>query len=133
MPRTGCILLKGNRFRKCRSNGEKERRYSAATLCRSASALAASAFAYVGDPDKTGTWKLPIKFSTEEKTKSHIQNALARFSQTKGIPDSDKPKVLAKIKAAAKAHGIHVSDEAKSADIPLELAKARVRMAQISQ
>ncbi len=84
--------------------------------------LPASAFAYVGDPDKTETWKFPIKFSSDEKTKSHIRNALARFSQGKGVPDS----VLAKIKAAAKAHGIHVGDEEKKSDtIALELAKAK--------
>lgn len=97
--------------------------------------LTASAFAYVGDPEKTETWKLPIKFSSEEKTKAHIRNALARFSQTKGIPESEKPKVLAKIKAAAKKYGIHVSDEQKSDAISLELAKARTEtlMASMSQ
>lgn len=87
--------------------------------------LSASAFAYVGDPDKTDTWKLPIKFSTPEKTKAHIRNALARFGQTQGIPASEKPKVLAKIKAAAKANGIHTGDESNSAGISLEHAKKR--------
>lgn len=88
--------------------------------------LPASAFAYVGDPQKTETWKLPIKFSSEEKTKRHIRNALARFNQTQGIPASEKPKVLAKIKAAAKKYGIDVSDDQKSAPlVDLEQAKAR--------
>lgn len=73
--------------------------------------LKSSAFAYVGDPDKTKTWKLPIKFSTEEKTKTHIRNALSRFSQTKGIPAEEKPKVWKRIVAAAKKHGIKVSEE----------------------
>lgn len=73
--------------------------------------LKSSAFAYVGDPEKTATWKLPIKFSTEEKTKSHIRNALSRFSQTKGIPAEEKPKVWKRIVAAAKAHDIKVSEE----------------------
>lgn len=68
--------------------------------------LPASAFAYVGDPQDLATWKLPIKFSTEEKTKSHIRNALARFSQTQGIPANERAAVLAKIKAAAKRYGI---------------------------
>ncbi len=88
--------------------------------------LPASAFAYVGDGNDTSTWKLPIKFSTEEKTQSHLRNALARFGQTKGIPDGEKLTVLAKIKAAANAHGIHVGDESKGAEIiSLEQAKAR--------
>lgn len=74
-----------------------------------------SAFAYVGDPEKPDTWKLPIKFSDEEKTKSHIRNALARFDQTEGIPDGEKARVKAKIVAAAKDHGIEVGDEAGKA------------------
>ena len=48
--------------------------------------LEASAFAYVGDPEKTATWKFPIKFSDEAKTKRHIRNALARIDQGEGHP-----------------------------------------------
>ena len=73
--------------------------------------LTADCFAYVGDKEDPSTWKLPIKFSTEEKTKSHIRNALARFSQTQGIPEDKKASVRAKIEAAAKKHGIEVSEE----------------------
>ncbi len=74
--------------------------------------LEADCFAFVGDPKKTDTWKLPIDFPNDaEKTKAHIRDALSRFDQTEGIPDSEKPKVLAKIKAAAKKHGIDVSDK----------------------
>ena len=78
--------------------------------------LTADCFAYVGDPETTSTWKFPIKFSSEEKTKRHIRNALARFDQAKGIPADEKPKVKAKILAAAKAHGIDVSEEEEKAD-----------------
>lgn len=79
--------------------------------------LTAEAFAYVGDSEKTETWKLPIKFSTDAKTKRHIRNALARFGSTKGIPDDKKAEVKAKIVAAAHAHGVEVSDEeAKSVE-----------------
>jgi hypothetical protein len=73
--------------------------------------LTHEAFAYVGDTDKTDTWKLPIKFSTEAKTKRHIRNVLARFEQTKGIPADKKEEVKAKIVAAAKEHGIDVKEE----------------------
>jgi len=76
--------------------------------------LPASAFAYVGDPDKTETWKLPIKFSDDAKTKRHVRNALARFGQTKGIPAYEKDKVHARILAAAKEHGIDTEGEDKS-------------------
>lgn len=79
--------------------------------------LTSDCFAYVGDKNDVSTWKLPIKFpGDEEKTKAHIRNALARFSRTTGIPDSEKPRVLAKIQAAAKRYGI---DVAKGA-MPLE-------------
>jgi hypothetical protein len=75
--------------------------------------LTSSAFLWVGDPDKTETWKLPWKFSTEEKTKSHLRNALARFNQTQGIPASEKPKVKAKLIRLCKEHGIHVGDDSE--------------------
>lgn len=78
--------------------------------------LTADCFAYVGDAEDTSTWKLPIKFSTEAKTKRHIINALARFSQTKGIPADEKAKVKAKIVAAAKEHGIEVDEEEEKAE-----------------
>lgn len=89
--------------------------------------LKSEAFAYVGDPEKTETWKLPIKFSDEDKTKSHIRNALARFEQTKGIPADEKDKVKAKIEAAAKEHGIDVAEEQKKAAKITETAMAAVK------
>ena len=88
--------------------------------------LTAECFAYVGDPEDISTWKLPIKFSTEAKTKRHIRNALARFEQTQGIPANKKAKVKAKIIAAAKKHGIEVSDESeKAVSLALEGALAK--------
>ena len=69
--------------------------------------LTKSAFAYVGDPNRTETWKLPIHDA------AHVRNALARFDQTKGIPESAKAGVYRKIVAAAKKFGIQVSDEDK--------------------
>jgi Escherichia/Staphylococcus phage prohead protease len=65
-------------------------------------------FAYVGDPDRTETWKLPIH------DESHVRNALARFGQTKGIPADKKSGVWRKIKAAAAKFGIEVSKEQNS-------------------
>ena len=55
--------------------------------------LTAGDFVYVGDPDKTDTWSLPWHFSTDEKTKSHLRDALARFDQDEVIPEvSPRPK-----------------------------------------
>jgi HK97 family phage prohead protease len=67
--------------------------------------LGPGSFAYVGDESDTSTWKLPIHDA------NHVRNALARFNQTKGIPDSERSKVLARIKAAAKKFGIKVSED----------------------
>lgn len=67
--------------------------------------LPAKDFAYVGDPDKTETWKLPIHDA------DHVRNALARFNQTEGIPAEKKAGVYRKIKSAAKKFGIDVSDD----------------------
>ena len=78
--------------------------------------LTSDCFAYVGDPNDTSTWKLPIKFPGDDaKTKRHIRNTLARFNQTQGIPANKRSAVLALIRAAAKKHGIDVSSEEKKA------------------
>lgn len=79
-------------------------------------ALSASCFAHVGDPDDPSTWKLPIKFpGDEEKTKSHIRNALARFEQTEGMSAEEKAAAKKKILAAAKEAGIEASESEKAA------------------
>lgn len=89
--------------------------------------LTADCFAYVGDPDLVSTWKFPIKFSDEEKTKTHIRNAIARSAEEKDIPASEKDKVWQKIVAAAEKYGIHVSDEEQnSRDVYTETAIIRL-------
>lgn len=66
-------------------------------------------FIYVGNPDDTSTWSLPWKFSTDEKTKSHLRDALARFDQDEVIPESHKDEAWAKLLRLCKEHGIDVS------------------------
>lgn len=61
--------------------------------------LTAGSFAYVGDPDKTETWKFPIQDA------DHVRNALSRFDQG-DIPEGAKAGTIAKIQAAAKKFGI---------------------------
>jgi len=73
--------------------------------------LTADCFLIVGDPDDTSTWKLPWKFSTDEKTKSHLQNALARFNQLKGVSQEDKDAAWKQLVKLCKEHGIDVSEE----------------------
>lgn len=73
--------------------------------------LPASAFAFVGDPEKTETWKLPVHDA------SHAQNAMARFNQTEGIPPEKKHEVAQHIISAAHKHGIEVKTFAQKAVI----------------
>ncbi len=71
--------------------------------------LGKSAFAYRAS-DKLEDWKLPIEFSTEEKTKTHIRNAIAMWRRTE-MPDAEEKKLArGRIQAAAKKHDIDVSD-----------------------
>lgn len=83
--------------------------------------LKASSFAYVGDPDHADTWHYPIKFLDEEKTKSHIRNALAQWAKPDGqtnIPEEARAHVHARIVSAARQHGIEItSDKADTGEI----------------
>jgi hypothetical protein len=79
--------------------------------------LPASAFLIVGDKDDTSTWHLPVKFSTEEKTKSHLRNALARFNQVKGVSAEVKAKAWKRLLTLCRKHGIDVSEEEKTMSV----------------
>lgn len=76
--------------------------------------LTADCFLIVGDAEKTDTWKLPVKFSSDEKTKSHLRNALARFNQMKGVSDDEKAKAWKRLVSLCKKNGIDVSEEKNS-------------------
>lgn len=78
--------------------------------------LTAGDFIYVGDPDKTDTWTLPWHFSTEEKTVTHLRNALARFDQDEIIPKSHKAEAHAKLVRLCKEHGIDVNEKKNEID-----------------
>ncbi len=60
-------------------------------------------FAYV---DRDGGEHLPIN------DESHVRNAMARFNQTEFESKAAKERARKKILAAAKRHGIEVSDDA---------------------
>lgn len=68
-------------------------------------ALTADEFAWVGNPTDIKTWKLRVDDA------GHVQAALFRFNQTKGIPADRKEDVWKNIVAAAKKFGIDVSEE----------------------
>jgi len=54
--------------------------------------LTAECFLIVGEPADISTWKLPWKFSTEEKTRSHLRNDLSRFNSLKNVTEEQKAK-----------------------------------------
>lgn len=92
--------------------------------------LTAGSFIWVGDPDKTDTWALPWHFSTEEKTKSHLRDALARFDQEEKIPASEKPEAHAKLVRLCKEHGIEVSSPSNDVEDPLiDIFRKQLEMA----
>ena len=64
--------------------------------------LRKSQFAYV---DKQGGEHLPIN------DESHVRNAMARFNQTDFESKAAKERARKKIVAAAKKHGIEVSED----------------------
>jgi uncharacterized protein DUF6582 len=41
---------------------------------------------------------------------SHVRNAIARFDQVEGVSDADRDKAWKRIRAAAKRHGVEVSE-----------------------
>ena len=72
-------------------------------------------FAYVGNPDETNSWHGCIHvLGDTAKTINAIKNALARFPDMKGIPDSERETVWHTIRGAALALGIRVEERAKS-------------------
>jgi hypothetical protein len=97
--------------------------------------LPASAFLIVLDPDKTETWNLPVRFSSEKKSKSHVRNALARFNQLKGVPQAAKDAAWKKLVALAGKYDIDVATEkAKLAAIQAWMRKAvRTHINQLSR
>jgi uncharacterized membrane protein len=68
--------------------------------------LRSSQFAYV---DRDGGEHLPIH------DESHVRNAIARFNQTDFESKTAKDQARRKILAAAKRHGIEVSEESNVA------------------
>jgi HK97 family phage prohead protease len=85
--------------------------------------LTAGDFLIVGDAQDTSTWKLPWKFSTDDKTKAHLRNALARFDQLLGVSDADKAKAKKRLISLCEKYGIDVSDDFKKSGPSREMKK----------
>jgi len=76
--------------------------------------LAADCFLVVGDPEDTRTWKLPSKFSTDEKTRTHLKNNLVRFNELKSVSDEGKTAAWGALVKLCKDHQIDPSNEAEN-------------------
>ena len=63
------------------------------------------------DHEDISTWHLPYKFSTVEKTKAHLRDALARFDQVEGLTKEQKHAAWKKLVSLCKKYGIEVSAE----------------------
>jgi len=71
--------------------------------------LSPRCFAYVGDPDDTSTWKLPLHvLGDATKTVNAIKDSLGRFQQTQGIPEHLRESVRLLCIGAAIAHHVPV-------------------------
>ena len=88
------------------ASGEKDTKSVGGKDCTKA------CFAYRPDDDKAN-WKLPIECPDHdaEWEKSHIRNAISRWSSTDMPVAEEKKHASSRIKAAAKKHGIDVDDE----------------------
>jgi hypothetical protein len=76
--------------------------------------LTADCFIIAKDKSDPSTWKLPWKFSTEEKIKSHLRDALARFGQLKGVSAEEKATAWKKLVRLCKKYDIEVTQDDKS-------------------
>ena len=65
--------------------------------------LAKEQFAYVGDPQDTSTWHLPID-------KDHVGSALKMFGHEKHVPADKKAAVARKSASTAKSAGLDTAD-----------------------
>jgi uncharacterized protein DUF6582 len=83
---------------------------------RSRDRLRSNQFAYV---DTDGGEHLPIH------DESHVRNAMARFNQTDFESTAAKERARRRIVAAAKRHGIEVSDDANVAKPARNRARKR--------
>lgn len=75
--------------------------------------LKADSFAFVGDSADVSTWKLPLLApGNPAVTRNLVKNALHRFAETKGIPESERVGVWQLICGAAKCQGIQAQKQA---------------------
>jgi HK97 family phage prohead protease len=56
------------------------------------------------------TWKLPWKFSSREKTRGHLRNALRRFNQLSDLSDADRSAAWTRLLGLCQAHDVDITE-----------------------
>lgn len=58
-----------------------------------------------------GSFAFPKERKEPLENASHVRNAIARFNQVKGVSDAERDAAWKRIKAAAKKHGVEVTEK----------------------
>jgi len=58
-----------------------------------------------------GSFAFPEQRKEPLENASHVRNAIARFDQVEGVTDAERDAAWKRIKAAAKKHGVEVSEK----------------------
>jgi hypothetical protein len=58
-----------------------------------------------------GDFAFPKEGKEPLENASHVRNAIARFNQVKGVSDEERDAAWKRIKAAAKKHGVEISEK----------------------
>jgi len=58
-----------------------------------------------------GSFAFPKERKEPLENASHVRNAIARFNQVKDVSDAERDAAWKRIKAAAKKHGVEVTEK----------------------
>lgn len=58
-----------------------------------------------------GSFAFPEQRKEPLENASHVRNAVARFNQVKDVSDDERDEAWKRIKAAAKKHGVEISEK----------------------
>ena len=58
-----------------------------------------------------GSFAFPEQRKEPLENASHVRNAVARFNQVKDVSDAERDEAWKRIKAAAKKHGVELSEK----------------------
>lgn len=63
------------------------------------------------DDIQSGDFAFPKQRKSPLEDASHVRNAIARFNQVKDVTDDERDSAWKRIRAAAKKHGVEVSEK----------------------